>query len=120
MPMFSRKLAAILLWLPAVMGQQPQSSPMDSVLLKDYKPDSSLVVSQTDIPKARFAAIDAHSHVYARTPEQIAEWVRVMDDTGVETVVVLSGATGPEFDRLAEMFLKPYPGRFQLWCGLDT
>ena len=101
-------------------NRQPQPTPMDGVLLKDYKPDSSLVVHATKVPKPRVPAIDAHSHVYMRTPEQIAEWVRMMDEAGVETTVVLSGATGPEFDRLAALFLKPHPGRFQVWCGLDT
>ena len=93
---------------------------MGSVLVKDWKPDSSLVVPVTNVPKARFRAIDAHSHTYARTPEEIAAWVRTMDEAGIETTVVLSGATGQQFDRLVELFLKPYPGRFLLYCGIDT
>jgi predicted TIM-barrel fold metal-dependent hydrolase len=43
-----------------------------------------------------------------------------MDAVGVETTVVLTGATGAAFDRLVDLYLKPYPNRFQLWCGLDT
>jgi uncharacterized protein len=43
-----------------------------------------------------------------------------MDEVGVETSVVMTGATGDEFDRLADMYLKPYPGRFQLYCGLES
>jgi len=93
---------------------------MDSLLLKDWKPDSSLVVPVTNVPKAKFRAIDAHSHTYANTPGEIAQWVRTMDEVGVETTVVLTGATGERFDKLAEQFLKPYPGRFQLYCGIDT
>jgi predicted TIM-barrel fold metal-dependent hydrolase len=114
-----------LLFLPLLSGQppggrQPQTSPMDTVLVKDWKPDSSLVVPRTEVPRARVPAIDAHSHVYMKTPAEIASWVRVMDETGVETTVILSGATGAEFDRLAGLFLKPHPGRFQLWCGLEA
>ncbi|MGH9428761.1 MAG: hypothetical protein ACRD2L_20940, partial [Terriglobia bacterium] len=37
------------------------SGPMDSILLKDYVPDSSLVVPETKVPKARFPAIDVHA-----------------------------------------------------------
>ncbi len=96
------------------------SGPMDSILLKDYAPDSSLKVPETQVPKARFPAIDVHAHVYANTADEVAEWVRTMDETGLETTVVLSDAIGPEFDRLIDLYLKPYPGRFQLWCGLDT
>src|SRR5690606_9280517 len=35
-----------------------------------------------------------------------------------ETSVVLTGATGAEFDRLVEMYLKPYPEQFRLYCGV--
>ena len=87
--------------LLAVLSAQNQRSaqsegpgPMDSVLLKDYKPDSSLVVPVTNVPKPRFAAIDVHSHTYASTPEAVANWVRTMDEVGVEMTVVLTMATG--------------------------
>jgi predicted TIM-barrel fold metal-dependent hydrolase len=92
---------------------------MDHVLLKDYRPEVSLVVPQTRVPKAKYPVIDVHSHTYARTPEDITRWVKNMDDAGVETTVILSGATGEAFDRLAELFLKPYPKRFQLYCGIE-
>jgi predicted TIM-barrel fold metal-dependent hydrolase len=98
---------------------QTDAGPMDRVLLKDYRPESSLIVPQTHVPKAKFPAIDAHSHTYARTPEEVAQWVRTMDEAGVELTVVLSGATGENFDRLAGMFLKPYSKRFQLYCGIE-
>jgi predicted TIM-barrel fold metal-dependent hydrolase len=101
-------------------GGQRGPGPMDAVLVKDWKPDSSLVVPVTNVSKARFRAIDVHSHTYARTPEEIANWVRTMDEVGVETTVVLTGATGQQFDALVDQFLKPYPGRFQLYCGIDT
>src|ERR1019366_955388 len=105
---------------------QPAKNAMDSVLLKDWVPDSSLVVPITKIPKARFSAIDVHIHVGMSgtsltggdTAESIAGWVKLMDEVGVEKMVVVTEAIGPEFDRLADLY-KAYPGRFQLWCGLD-
>ncbi len=36
--------------------------PMDSVLLKGYEPDSSLVVPRSTIVKANFPVIDVHTH----------------------------------------------------------
>ena len=101
-------------------GNEDAVKTMGDIPIRDWKPDSSLIVEEHHPPKARFAAIDAHSHVYMRTPEDVAKWVRIMDDTGVETTVILSGATGEAFDRLVDLYLKPYPGRFQLYCGLDT
>ena len=98
---------------------RPAPGPMDTILLKDYAPRSSVVAPVSFISKARYPAIDAHSHNYARTPEEVIEWVKTMDEAGIEMTVVLTAATGAKFDSLVEMYLNPYPGRFQLYCGMD-
>jgi uncharacterized protein len=64
--------------------------------------------------------IDVHAHVYANTPNEVADWVRTMDEVGIEKTVILSDAIGGEFDRLVVLYLTPYPDRFQLYCGIDT
>jgi predicted TIM-barrel fold metal-dependent hydrolase len=95
---------------------------MDSILLKDYAPESSLVVQETRIAKARFPVIDVHAHSgqsRVSTPKDADEWVRTMDEVGVETTVVFTGAAAAGFDRQAELFSR-YPKRFQLYCSLDT
>jgi len=101
-------------------GVDPRPGAMDSLALKDYAPKSSLLVSETQVAKAKYPAIDVHSHINAKTPEEVRQWVRTMDEVGIKTSVILSGATGDEFDKLAELYLKPYPDRFQLFCGLET
>ena len=101
-------------------GVTVKTGPMDSVLVRDYSPGSSLVVPETKVPKARFPAIDVHTHVYARTPTQVEEWVQTMDAVGIEITVVLTGATGERFDQLVELYLKSHPNRFQLYCGVPT
>jgi predicted TIM-barrel fold metal-dependent hydrolase len=103
-------------------GVKVQPGPMDSILLKDYAPDSSLVVPETRIAKARFPVIDVHTHSGqsgVRTPQDVDQWIRTMDEVGIETTVIFTGATGAEFDRQAELF-SGYPKRFQLFCSLDT
>jgi predicted TIM-barrel fold metal-dependent hydrolase len=101
-------------------GVTVEPGPMDSLLLKDYAPESSLVVAQTHVTKARFPAIDVHTHVYANTSQEVAEWVKTMDEVGIEVTVILTDAIGAEFDRLADLYLRDYAHRFQLYCGLDT
>ena len=54
------------------------------------------------------------------TVESLARWVKAMDETGVDKVVVLTEAFGDNFDRLADLYRRNYPDRFQLWCGLDN
>jgi uncharacterized protein len=101
-------------------GVDPAPGPMDSMLVKDYAPRPSVVVQETTVGKARFPAIDVHAHTEAKTPEQVKAWVQTMDEVGVETTVVLTGATGAQFDKYVYLYLKPYPTRFQLYCGLNT
>ena len=101
-------------------GVSPGPGPMDDVRLKDYAPKSSLAIAETSVLKAKFPAIDVHAHVNARTPQQVADWVRTMDEAGVEKTVILTGAIGAQFDALVELYLKPYPSRFVLFCGIDT
>jgi predicted TIM-barrel fold metal-dependent hydrolase len=98
---------------PAAGGKPP-----DQILLKDYKPVSIHKVPVTSVPKARYPAIDMHSHPGAKTPEDVLRWVKVMDEVGIEKTVLLTGAHGAEFDRLVELYSR-HPGRFELWCGFD-
>ena len=98
--------------------QQPNG--MDTIMLKNWKPRSSVVTQETFVPKAAYPAIEIHAHPYASTPEEVATWVNTMDEVGIGMVIVLTGATGKDFDKLVDLYLKKYPKRFQLWCGLDT
>jgi predicted TIM-barrel fold metal-dependent hydrolase len=100
-------------------GVNPAPGPMDAITAGDWAPVDSVVLPITEVPKARFPAIDVHAHSNARTPEQVADWVRTMDEVGVATTVVLTGATGEQFDRMAELYLAR-GDRFQVFCGVLT
>ena len=100
-------------------GVSAGPGPMDTVLVKDYAPRSSVVTKETFVPKAKYPAIDCHVHVVGKTPEEVADWVRTMDEVGMETSVVLTGLIGKEFDALVDSLPKKYPGRFLLYCGMD-
>ena len=114
----SLALAAAVLGTAQRRGNDDAVERVGAVPLKDWAPKSSLVTPRTETPKARYPAIDVHSHAYASTPQEVAEWVRTMDEVGVETTVILTGAVGERFDELAELYLKPHPGRFQLFAGV--
>lgn len=104
-------------------GIDVQPGPMDSILLKDYAPESSLRVKETAVAKAMYSAIDVHTHSYMsniKTAADVDAWVKVMDEVGIEKSVVFTGAIGAEFDRQADLFLSRYPNRFQVWCSMDS
>lgn len=101
-------------------GTPVYPGPMDTILVKDYAPRSSVVTTETFVPKAKYPAIDCHVHVMAHTPGEVAEWVSTMDEVGIEKSIVLTEATGTKFDTLVELLPNAHPGRFLLYCGLDT
>lgn len=111
-------LVAAILIHDAIALQVSAQPPPDQLLLKDYRPRSIYNIPQTPVPAARFRVIDMHSHPYARTDEEIAQWVKTMDAVGIEKTIILTVATGDKFDELARSFWK-HPGRFSVWCGFD-
>jgi uncharacterized protein len=90
----------------------------ETILLKDYRPQSIYKIPITEIPKAKFPIIDMHSHPYAKTAAEIDSWVRNMDEVGVEKTTILTMTTGAEFDAIQKKHSK-YPERFEMWCGFD-
>jgi uncharacterized protein len=90
----------------------------ETLLLKDYRPESIYKIPVTKIAKAKFPIIDMHSHPYAKTAQQIDEWIGNMNDVGVEKTIILNMATGAEFDEIQRKYSK-YPERFEMWCGFD-
>ena len=90
----------------------------ETILLKDYRPTSIYKIPVTNVAKSNFTIIDMHSHPYSKTPEQVLEWVRKMDEVGVEKTIILTMQVGADFDNTFERYSK-YPDRFELWCGLD-
>jgi uncharacterized protein len=99
-------------------SSHPERQSPEQILLKDYRPKSIYKIPVTEIAKAKFPIIDMHSHPYAKTPEQIAEWVLTMDEVGVEKTVILTSSVGAEFDATYRQYSK-YPDRFEMWCGFD-
>jgi uncharacterized protein len=98
--------------------ETPKPASPETILLKDYRPKSIYKVPVTQIDKAKYPIIDMHSHPYAKTSQEIDQWVRNMDEVGVEKTTILTMTTGREFDDIQKKYAK-YPERFEMWCGLD-
>ena len=117
----SISLVAVILLLAACAPEptcaENDSSP-ETLLLKEYRPQSIYNIPRTTVEKAAHPVIDMHSHVYAKTPEQIDRWVRIMDEVGIAKAIILTGTTGKAFDEIYAMYSK-HPDRFEVWCGLD-
>ncbi len=99
------------------LNLEAQTSP-ENLLLKNFRPNSIYNIPVTTIAKAKFPVIDVHSHPYANTQEELDLWVKNMDEAGIIRTILLTYAHGSEFDSLVNFYSK-YPGRFELWCGID-
>jgi len=96
----------------------PVEKSPEAIFLKDYRPQSIYRTPQTHIEKAKYPVIDMHSHAYAESAEEVAQWVKNMDEVGVEKTIILSGAWGARFDSIYTEYAQ-YGDRFEVWCGFD-
>ena len=99
----------------------PVSSPcygqdVNSLKLKDYRPVSIYKNPATEIKKAKYPAIDVHSHDNNNT--DVDKLVKLMDECGIEKKIILSYATGTRFDSIVAKYAR-YKDRFDIWCGFD-
>jgi uncharacterized protein len=94
-----------------------------TLLLRDFKPVSMLRVPVHEVDRAKFYAIDVHSHVNdaARIDEHMPpeRVVEVMNKTNVKTIVILTGLWGEKLQAVIDEMVKPYPGRFMVFTQLD-
>ncbi|MFO7445004.1 MAG: amidohydrolase family protein, partial [Ignavibacteriaceae bacterium] len=102
----------------ALTSQISAQTPPDKLLLNSFRPKNIYNTPVTNIEKAKYPVIDMHSHAYAESPGQIDQWVKTMDEAGIEKTIVLTYAYGAKFDSIYAEYSR-YPGRFELWCGID-
>ncbi|MCM1150603.1 MAG: amidohydrolase [Alistipes sp.] len=92
---------------------------VQEIKLKDFRPESIFRIPVTQVEKARFAAIDIHSHDYARTDEEIRDWVEAQKACGIERTHILHcNWIGEPFETFVEKYA-PYADQFAFWCCFD-
>lgn len=99
-------------------GEPAAIDAANEIKLKDFRPVSIYKVPQTMVPKARYPVVDFHAHDYAKTAEEVDEWVAKMDAANIARSIILTFATGDDFAALVTRYAR-HPGRFELWCYFD-
>lgn len=111
---------------PAQDSAQQTSAPGGRLALADYQPKSMLQVHETHVDRARFPAIDVHTHItvsaksengvelspdrkYLGTPEEL---LAVMDRKNLHTMVNLTGGYDAGLVETIGRYDKAHPGRF--------
>src|SRR4051812_47805923 len=98
------------------------SKPGAKLALEEFEPKSMLHVAETHVPRARFPAIDFHTHLSWSTelggPERVQqnatpeEALAVMDRKNVRVLVNLTGGYGPILDETIRYWREADPDRF--------
>jgi predicted TIM-barrel fold metal-dependent hydrolase len=107
------QIVSLTLQLTHADAQTPEE-----LKLSDYRPKSIYKVPVSKVVRAKYPAIDIHSHPYARTSAELDQWIKNMDEAGIQKTIVLTMATGPKFDSLYKVY-SAYGDRFEVWCGFD-
>ena len=95
------------------------ANPAEKVLVVNYFPTVVNNIPVTQVERAKFPIIDMHSHDYAESPEQIEQWIRVMDTVGVlNTAIMHCSWIGRPFEDFVKAY-EPYKDRFRFWCCFD-
>ncbi len=109
----------IILFLMILSGsiRSAAQTPAD-LKLKDYRPKSIYKIPVSEISKAKYPVIDMHSHAYATSDADLAQWIKNMDAAGIEKTIVMTQFTGAKFDSVYAHYAR-YGDRFEVWCGFD-
>jgi predicted TIM-barrel fold metal-dependent hydrolase len=98
-------------------GRTPEFPPPTIV---EYTPRTTLVVPHHPVPRAKFPAIDIHSH--QPTPmsaQQLADVMKGMDANNLQLLVNLSGNSGDRLKQgLAAIAASPYKDRMVLFANV--
>lgn len=84
--------------------------------LADWQPRSSLVTQTSRVNRPAYPVIDVHNHLGGGaerlTSQRVRQYLNVMDEAGVRTVVNLDGGWGDRLRETLDALDNAHPGRF--------
>ena len=127
-----RTIAALLgIMIAAPVFGAPPDAPVDPPLdgrdgrplaLENFRPRSMLKVEAHQPMGAKFPCVDVHVHPRIRlhhSPEQLRDFVHVMDAHNIAVCVSLDGESGERFDEHAKYLWSEYRDRFVIFANID-
>src|SRR5687768_6820184 len=121
--MNSKPFTVFSLCLCASAVTSAQDTDIRELKLKDWQPKTMMVTKVTKVAKAKYPAIDVHNHLGDGPQwlgkERVDAHLKVMDDTGVRTVVNLDGNWQGNLSYTLDALDNAHPGRFLTFVLLD-
>ena len=117
--------AALACIIPAISSAQttaqaaPPKTPQ-SMTIEEYEPQSTLVVPQHPVTRAKYPFIDVHNHQDGKmSKEKLDKLVSDMDRINLRVMVNLSGGYGDRLQQGVENLKGHYPKRFVVFANID-
>lgn len=102
--------------LPVLGCAEEKKEDIRDLKLKDWDPKSMMVTKVTNVEKPRYPVIDIHNHLGGGkdrlTAQVVNNYLKVMNDTGVRTIVNLDGGWGERLKESVAALDEAHPGRF--------
>ena len=114
--------AAVALRAPTPEAQRSAQRRADepALTVEEYTPRSTLVVDEHPVPRAKFPAIDIHSHHWRVSDDQWSQTVGEMDALNLQVLVNLSGGSGRGLEQKVETIrASAAPQRMVHFANLD-
>ena len=109
-----------MMFLPVLLGLLLPCAAGQDLSVADWNPRSTLVAEEHSVARAKFPAIDVHSH--HRSSADIATTSRIvaeMDELNLAVLVNLSGGHGERLRTTVRNFRLRHPGRFAVFANPD-
>jgi len=93
-----------------------------TLALDQFQPKSMLKLVEDPPTRAKFAVVDVHVHPRYKlhsVPEQLDEFVRVMDQQNIAVCVSLDGRLGEELEEHKKYLWTQYRDRFVIFANID-
>jgi predicted TIM-barrel fold metal-dependent hydrolase len=128
-PIVPRLLILVLIFFAAAAGtaQQPpgqrgrgsREPEMRPPSIREYKPRSTLVVPEHQVPRAKFPVVDIHGHPPALTSDEaIGRVAAAMDPLNLQVMVKTGGQGGDLQQQLAAIRASRHRDRFALFTNI--
>ena len=116
-------LVGVIVSLAAQLDRRRQTRRADeaAVTVEDYTPRSTLVVDEHEVPRAKYPAIDVHSHHRPGfSQDRWNDIISEMDQLNLQVLVNLSGGWGATLRRGVETIqASQHPRRMVFFANLD-
>jgi len=86
---------------------------------EEYNPESTLVVPENPVIRAKFPFIDIHGHQYRMPEQDLAPVIAAMDTLNMGIMVNLSGRSGDQLVQSVKNIKDHYPNRFVVFANVD-